>query len=130
MEKVFYDHKPNVFEFNSNGCVRYHWYINEERNEPQWDENNNRIDKPNGWSCYVVEVWEPLSKDKIIQKVITSIWDADLENKLINDYNGAKAGLYDENTNARYILNYNTFLLEKQDIKVMIKFDCSEFNIK
>ena len=60
------------------------------------------------------------------QAVITSIWDSDLEKKLINDYNGAKAGLFDIATKAKYIDDYTSFLNERKTIKEQIDIDWNE----
>ena len=42
---------------------------------------------------------------------------------LINDYNGAKVGLFDEETNQKYIDAYNEFLTQRKAIKEQIDLD-------
>ena len=75
------------------------------------------------WKCKEVTIYQPITKEQLNQAVITSIWDNDFEKKLINDYNGAKAGLFDTVTKAKYIANYTDFLNERKAIKEQIDFD-------
>ena len=108
MKEVFYSEKPSVFQEFQNGAVQYRWDIEEVATQ---------------WKCKEVTIYSPIDKDKLTQAVITSIWDSDLEKKLINDYNGAKAGLFDEETNQKYIANYNEFLTQRKAIKEQIQLD-------
>lgn len=110
-EVVFYSEKPSVFQTYENGEVQYRWDIEEVATQ---------------WKCNEVTINSPIDKDKLTQAVITSIWDSDLEKKLINDYNGAKAGLFDEETNQKYIDAYNDFLIQRKAIKEQIDLDWNE----
>lgn len=56
--------------------------------------------------------------------VILVIWF--IEKNIINDYNGAKAGLFDEETNQKYIDAYNDFLIQRKAIKEQIDLDWNE----
>ena len=111
MKEVFYSKKPSVFQTYENGEVQYRWDIEEVISQ---------------WKCKEVTINSPIDKDKLTQAVITSIWDSDLEKKLINDYNGAKAGLFDEETNQKYIDAYNDFLIQRKVIKEQIDIDWNE----
>ncbi len=111
MKEVFYSEKPSVFQTYENGEVQYRWDIEEVISQ---------------WKCKEVTINSPIDKDKLTQAVITSIWDSDLEKKLINDYNGAKAGLFDEETNQKYIDAYNDFLIQRKAIKEQIDLDWNE----
>ena len=111
MKEVFYSERPSVFQTYENGEVQYRWDIEE-------------VDTQ--WKCNEVTINSPIDKDKLNQAVITSIWDSDLEKKLINDYNGAKAGLFDEETNQKYIDAYNDFLIQRKAIKEQIDLDWNE----
>lgn len=115
MKKVFYSEKPSVFQEFKNDAVMYRWAIEEENSE------NETLSTQ--WGCFEVTIYPPISKEQITQLVITSIWDNDYEKKLINDYNGAKAELFDSITNAKYIANYNEFLLQRKAIKDQINLD-------
>ena len=99
MKEVFYSERPSVFQTYENGEVQYRWDIEEVIS-----------DNTSQWKCKEVTINSPIDKDKLTQAVITSIWDSDLEKKLINDYNGAKAGLFDTATKAKYIADYTSFL--------------------
>ena len=111
MKEVFYSEKPSVFQTYENGEVQYRWDIEEVATQ---------------WKCNEVTINSPIDKDKLTQAVIASIWDGDLEKKLINDYNGAKAGLFDEETNQKYIDAYNDFLIQRKAIKEQIDLDWNE----
>ena len=88
MKEVFYSEKPSVFQTYENGEVQYRWDIEEVIS----DNEENNISQ---WKCKEVTINSPIDKEQLTRVVITSIWDSDLEKKLINDYNGAKAGLFD-----------------------------------
>ena len=111
MKEVFYSEKPSVFQTYENGEVQYRWDIEEVATQ---------------WKCNEVTIYVPIAKEQLTQAVITSIWDGDLEKKLINDYNGAKAGLFDEETNQKYIDAYNDFLIQRKAIKEQIDLDWNE----
>ena len=111
MKEVFYSERPSVFQTYENGEVQYRWDIEEVISQ---------------WKCNEVTINSPIDKDKLTQAVITYIWDNDLEKKLINDYNGAKAGLFDEETNQKYINAYNDFLIQRKAIKEQIDLDWNE----
>lgn len=111
MKEVFYSERPSVFQTYENGEVQYRWDIEEVATQ---------------WKCNEVTINSPIDKDKLTQAVITSIWDSDFEKKLINDYNGAKAGLFDEETNQKYIDAYNDFLIQRKAIKEQIDLDWNE----
>ena len=111
MKEVFYSERPSVFQTYENGEVQYRWDIEEVATQ---------------WKCKEVTINSPIDKDKLTQAVITSIWDSDFEKKLVNDYNGAKAGLFDEETNQKYIDAYNDFLIQRKAIKEQIDLDWNE----
>ena len=116
MKEVFYSEKPSVFQTYENGEVQYRWDIEEVIS-----------DNISQWKCKEVTINSPIDKGKLTQAVITSIWDSDLEKKLINDYNGAKAGLFDTATKAKYIANYTSFLNERKAIKEQIDIDWGNY---
>ncbi len=111
MKEVLYSERPSVFQTYENGEVQYRWDIEEVATQ---------------WKCNEVTIYAPIVKEQLTQAVITSIWDGDLEKKLINDYNGAKAGLFDEETNQKYIAAYNDFLIQRKAIKEHIDIDWNE----
>ena len=119
MKEVLYSERPSVFQTYENGEVQYRWDIEEVISDN--DENNT-----SQWKCKEVTIYAPIAKEQLTQAVITSIWDSDLEKKLINDYNGAKAGLFNTATKAKYIADYNDFLIRRKAIKEQIDLDWNE----
>ena len=115
MKEVYFNEKPNIFQSYENGAVQYRWNIEE--------VFENEDNKTSQWKCKEVTIYQPITKDRLTQEVITSIWDNDYEKKLINDYNGAKAELFDEETNQKYIGNYNEFLTQRKAIKEQMELD-------
>lgn len=112
MQEVYFSERPNTFQEYDNGAVLYRWNIEE-----------ITTNETSQWKCNEVTVYKPISKEQLTQTVVTSIWDNDFEKKLINDYNGAKAELFDEETNQKYIANYNEFLTQRKAIKEQIELD-------
>ena len=121
MKEVFYSERPNVFQEFQNGAVSYRWNIIEEMS------SDGEI-RTSQWSCSEVTIYSPISKEKLTQAVITSIWDNEFEKKLINDYNGAMAEIFNEETNQKYIANYNEFLTQRKAIKEQIQLDWELIN--
>ena len=116
MKEVFYSERPSVFQTYENGEVQYRWDIQEVISD---NEENNTSQ----WKCKEVTIYAPIAKEQLTQAVITSICDSDLEKKLINDYNGAMVNLFDEATNAKYIREYQEFLIKRKSIKEQIDID-------
>lgn len=119
MKDVVYSEKPSVFQTYENGEIQYRWDIEEVISD------NEEINTSQ-WKCKEVTIYAPILKEQLTQAVITSIWDNDLEKKLINDYNGAKVGLFDTVTNAKYIDDYTSFLNKRKAIKEQINNDWNE----
>lgn len=120
MKEVYYSEKPSVFQEFGNGSIQYRWDIEE--------EITDRIENETAqWKCKEVTIYQPITKEQLTQAVITAIWDNDFEKKLINDYNGAKAGLFDTATKAKYIADYTSFLNERKSIKEQIDFDWGNY---
>ncbi len=76
-----------------------------------------------------VRVYAPLTANKILSAVISHTWEANYENKLINDYNAALMGLYDEETTAAKLAAYKAFLTERAALKAQVEADCVELGI-
>ena len=123
MKEVLYSERPSVFQTYENGEVQYRWDIEEVISD---NEENNTSQ----WKCKEVTIYSPIEKEQLTQAVITSIWDNEFEKKLINDYNGAMAEIFDEETNQKYIANYNEFLTQRKELKSLIKLDWELINNK
>ena len=146
---AFYDNKPSKLEAVGNGSYLYRWNIQEVKPEsveqtseegaeaqaekaPQFSCEEAQAEKAPQFSCEEVSVWEPLTSNKITEAVITSKWDANYEQKLVNEYNAAQLGLYGAKTSdeakAR-IKAYTDYLTERAALKTQVDADCAEFGI-
>lgn len=124
---AYYDAKPSLLDSVGNGSYLYRFNIE------QLVTENNDGEIHAQWKCEEVTVWEPLTRSSITEAVITSKWDDNYEQKLINEYNSAKLGVYGDSESEEAmekIFNYTTFLLIRNNIKEQIQKDCDELNIQ
>ena len=122
--RAYYDLKPAKLYRLKQGVCRYVYDI-----EKHTVDNGDGVPQMTQWSGEEVEVAEPLTSNRITQAVIAARWDADYEQKLINEYNAVKLGLYDDDTAAAKIDAYEAFLRERAALKAQIDADCEELGI-
>lgn len=122
--RAYYDLKPAKLYRLKQGVCRYVYDI-----EKHTVDNGDGVQPMTQWSGEEAEVAEPLTSNRITQAVIAARWDADYEQKLINEYNAAKLGLYDDDTAAAKIDAYEAFLRERAALKAQIDADCEELGI-
>ena len=122
--RAYYDLKPAKLYRLKQGVCRYVYDI-----EKHTVDNGDGVPQMTQWSGEEVEVAEPLTSNRITQAVIADRWDADYEQKLINEYNAAKLWLYDDDTSAAKIDAYEAFLRERAALKAQIDADCEELGI-
>ena len=67
----------------------------------------------------------PLTRKHVFQQLITAKYEADDENKLLNDYNSAILGLEDERKKQPYI----DFLADRKQLHAMVVADCASNNV-
>lgn len=120
--KTYYDEKPAAIEAVGNGGYYYRWNIQEETTESEEQPRKQ-------WQCEQVIVYAPLTSNKIVQAVIAEVWGLDIENKMLNEFNGAQLGIYDEATSAEKIAKYKQFLAERNALKAQVDADCKEAGI-
>lgn len=99
--------------------------------EVVYDTENN--EKYKSWSCDEVTVWAPISSNIITEKVISDMWNANYEQKVINEYNAAQLGMCGDITGeeAQAKINaYKQFLEARAELKKRIDEDCSELGIR
>lgn len=125
--KAFYDNKPSKLEAVGNGAFRYRYNIEEVIPELT-DENMGDL-HTSQWVCEEVEVWLPLSSNKITSAVISDKWEKNYEQKLANEYNAALLDVYDEETAAAKIAAYKSFLTARNAVKQQVDDDCAELGI-
>ena len=122
--RAYYDKMPAKLYRLKQGVCRYVYDI-----EKHTVDNGDGVQPMTQWSGEEVEVAEPLTSNRITQAVIAARWDADYEQKLINEYNAAKLGLYDDATAAAKIDAYEAFLRERAALKAQIDADCEGLGI-
>lgn len=121
--KTYYDEKPAAIEAVGNGGYYYRWNIQEETTESEEQPRKQ-------WQCEQVIVYAPLTSNKIVQAVIAEVWGLDIENKMLNEFNGAQLGVYDEASAADKIAKYKQFLAERNALKAQVDADCKEAGIR
>lgn len=125
---AIYDAKPSKYEAVGNGSYLYRWYI-EEIQVPNNSDSETTVSK---WQCEEVTVWLPVTPNKVTEAVITSKWDNNYEQKLVNDYNAAKLGVYGSTTSTEAkekVAAYTAYLNERKALKEQIDADCAELGI-
>ena len=125
--QVLYDNRPSILEKVGNGSYRYRWNITEVEMPNDMMEDNEKTRTQ--WSCDEVIIFAPLSPNKITEKVIAELWDSNYEQKLLNEYNAATLGMYDEDVAKSKIDKYKVFLRQREAIKHQIDEDCKTLNI-
>lgn len=99
MTRSYYDARPSKFEAVGNGSYIYRWDIQEEdapQHQIMTEGNEESIAETprKQYSCYEVVVWATVTSNKITEAVIRAMWDANYEQKLINEYNSASLGVW------------------------------------
>lgn len=138
MTRSYYDTRPPKIEAVGNGSYIYRWDIQEETVTHQAMSEGEvepvaEITKIQ-FSCYEVVVWATITSNKITEAVIAAMWDANYEQKLINEFNAANLGVYggsktSEEAKAK-IATYKDFLAARAALKAQIDADCAELNIE
>lgn len=123
--EAFYDSQPAKLEAVGNGSYIYRRNI-EEVEKPAINDDDTAGTQ---WKCDEVIVWSPITSNKITEAVITSKWDSNYEQKLVNEYNSAMLDLYGEEEAELHIQNYVSYLTERTAIKAQIDADCAELGI-
>lgn len=133
--------KPSVFEAVGDGSTRYRFNIQEVEVEATAQTSGDESQASEGdgekrtqWQCDEVVVFAPLSANKITQAVISHKWDADFEQKLINEYNAATLGLIGGSKSSdeakAKIQAYKDFLTERSALKAQVDADCEDGGIR
>jgi hypothetical protein len=74
---------------------------------------------------YLINVpYSKLTSNDVVKAVIDTLFPVDKEQKLINEYNAANLGLYEEKTKNAKVVAYNDFLAQREAIKTQINKDC------
>lgn len=115
MKKSSYDTRPPVLTQHSNGVAIFRWDIVE---VIITDTMNN--EERTSFDCY--EVWvNDANEKKVIEVAIDAMWGDGVEQKLQNDYNAAKEGIFTGAKATKCIADYKAFLNEREALKLAVK---------
>jgi hypothetical protein len=114
-----YDYEIPKLGNNGDGTFTYRWDIKAVEVSSNSTENGEVQETVTKWECKEVIIYSTVSKDSIIAAVLSLLWPSDVESKLQNDYNAAKAGTMDSSCIDRYV----SFLKERKQIKFQINSD-------
>ena len=81
---------PPKIERDVDGSYLYRWDVREETRE-MGDDMAPVI----SYSYNEVRVWSTLTANKILEACINALWDKDVEQKKLNDYNAAQLAILD-----------------------------------
>lgn len=115
--KSYSNKRPSTLEGVGNGSYLYHYDI-EETKQVMGDEEIVMFEYEE------VTVWGPLTSNKITEAVITEQWDANYEQKLVNEYNSAQIGMYEQEEAEMKIKAYKDYLNERARLKKIVDDDC------
>lgn len=118
MKRTYSDTIPITMEKDDDGSYLYRWDVREERRE-MGDDMAPVI----SYSYNEVRVWPTLTANKILEACINALWDKDVEQKKLNDYNAAQLGILD----LLYVESYKTFLNERKALKDRVDSDFAEW---
>ena len=77
----------------------------------------------------ITEIMINGTQNIFIEEIFTQLYGNDYENKLINEYNAAKMGLYPDGEMEQKITRYRAFLQERAERKAEIERICNENGI-
>ena len=120
--------KPQIMSAVGNGSYLYRFNINEIEVPAQTEGE----EPTKAWQYEEVTVWPPVTPNKITEAVITSKWDNNYGQKLVNDYNAVKLGVYGSATLTKAkekVDAYIAYLNERKALKEQIDADCAELGI-
>ena len=123
---------PEKLVFEANGAVVYSYHIEEKQVERfmQSEDGEEGTKTETQYDFEMVRTYLPISSNKLLKAVITDAYPADYEQKLVNEYNSAVMGLYDEETAERKYDAYKAFLQARAELKAMVEADCKEEGIR
>lgn len=118
MKRTYSDTIPITIEKDGDGSYLYRWDVREETRE-MGDDMAPVI----SYSYNEVRIWATLTANKILEACINALWDKDVEQKKLNDYNAAQLGILD----LSYVESYKTFLNERKALKDRVDSDFAEW---
>ncbi len=122
MPRIYYSQRPEDLMRQYNSVV-IRWDIQEE--PTQTTEGGQQPQ----WSAYQAVVFAPISQNKVVETVLTKTFPSNDEQKLINEYNAAQFGLYNDGEMEQKIQRYKRFLQDRAALKSEIERICNENGI-
>lgn len=123
-QKTYYTNQPAEFERGKlSATLRLD--INEEPAVGGSDETEGGPQ----WSAFEFRLYEPITQNNFVEQAFTELYGNDYENKLINEYNAAKMGMYPDGEMEQKITRYRAFLNERAERKAEIERICNENGI-
>ena len=119
---IYSDLKPQVLEAVGNGSYIYHY----DMTEVDGPAEDGEQDAGEHWQYEAVTARGANTANKLREKVLTARWDANYEQKLVNEYSSAQMGLLSEEEAARKTEAYKAFLTERNRLKAQVDSDCAE----
>ena len=116
--QALFDHRPQVLEAYGNDIYRY-----------RYDIEDISTEEGIQFSAQEVKIYAPISANKITAAVIADRWDNNFEQKLVNEYNAAKLGIYSEEEAQAKINAYTEFLAARSALKLQVDNDCAALGI-
>lgn len=116
--QALFDHRPQVLEAYGNDIYRY-----------RYDIEDTSTEEGIQFSAQEVKIYAPISANKITAAVIADRWDNNFEQKLVNEYNAAKLGIYSEEEAQAKINAYAEFLAARSALKLQVDNDCAALGI-
>lgn len=112
---TFYDQRPGELSFITRDLLAFRTDIEEHEVPTEGGEAHTQ------YSAHEIRINAPFSQNKLIEATMVALYGNDFENKLINEYNSANLGLYDQETAAAKIAAYNAFLAHRIALKTRIE---------
>lgn len=79
--------------------------------------------------CDEVIVWQRVTRNRVVSAVISDRWEANHEQKLLNEYYSAVLGIIEGAEAEAAIAAYKAFLVERRALKATVEADCDEAGI-
>lgn len=124
--RAFYSEKPAAFVANGDNSYMYHWDV--VRIEAAGD--GERTGGSGSWQTEEVQVYAPLTANKVLEAVIEEEYPKSREQKLVNDYNAVALGVATGDDAKEKTAAYTAFLERRKALKECVDADCKEFGIE
>lgn len=118
--KAFYDFKPDSVQAVGNGSSLIRFDIESFQTEDEFPQTM--------WKCEEVLVWGKVTREKIVEAIISDKWTISEENKVMNNYIGATKDFFTKKENSKFIAEYEDFLNERKSLKTKANNLWNDFN--